>query len=261
VSRPQWTRRDVLGRLGRLAAGVVAAPLVGSCAGRPAERLAVAPAGQSADRLLPGTHALGLDGERDGVLYLPAGGSPRGLLLMLHGAGGTGRRSLRLVMAAADAASCAVLAPDSRGPTWDAVPGRFGPDVRFIERALAGVLPEAAGARPLAVAGFSDGATYALALGRANGQLFSHILAFSPGFLIPTHPAGTPGIFVSHGRSDQVLPIETCSRVLVPKLRREGYQVRYREFDGRHEVPPEVAREAMDWWAASLPQPESTPRQ
>ena len=257
MSRPHWTRRDVLGHLGRLAAGVVAAPLAESCAGRPAERLAVVPAGGSTRRLMPGTHALGLGGERDGVLYVPPGGSPRRLLLMLHGAGGTGRRSLRLVMAAADAASCAVLAPDSRGPTWDAVPGRFGPDVRFIESALAGVLPEGAGASPLAVAGFSDGATYALALGRANGQFFSHILAFSPGFLIPTHPPGSPGIFVSHGRSDQVLPIETCSRVLVPELRHDGYQVRYREFDGRHEGPLAVVREAMDWFADSLGQPES----
>jgi 4-alpha-glucanotransferase len=32
---------------------------------------------------------------------------------------------------------CAVLAPDSRGATWDAVTGAFGPDVRFLERALA----------------------------------------------------------------------------------------------------------------------------
>ena len=29
-----------------------------------------------------------------------------------------------------------VLAPDSRGTTWDAITGDFGPDVRFLERAL-----------------------------------------------------------------------------------------------------------------------------
>jgi phospholipase/carboxylesterase len=256
VSTSSWSRRDLLGHLGRLAAGVVAAPLLGGCAAGPPERLDAAPSGRAGRWPAPGAHALNLGGERDGVLYLPSG-EPRALLLMLHGAGGSGRRTLRLVKAAADAAGCAVLAPDSRARTWDAVPERFGPDVRFIERALAGALPGGPGSRPWAVAGFSDGATYALGLGRANGHLFSHVLAFSPGFLIPTHPAGTPRIFVSHGRSDRVLPIDACSRVLVPQLRREGYQVRYREFDGDHEVPPAVAHEAVDWFAGRLAKRES----
>ena len=125
--------------------------------------------------------------------------------------------------------------------------GGCGPAARFIERALATTLPLAT-RWPLAVAGFSDGATYALGLGRANGHLFSHVLAFSPGFLVRTHAAGAPRIFVSHGRSDRILPIDACSRVLVPELRREGYDVRYREFDGGHEVPPTVTREAVDWF-------------
>jgi phospholipase/carboxylesterase len=30
-------------------------------------------------------------------------------------------------------------------------------------------------------------------------------------------------------------------------LRRAGYDVRYREFDGPHTVPADVAREAVDW--------------
>jgi phospholipase/carboxylesterase len=179
---------------------------------------------------------------------------------MLHGAGGSGQRSLHLVMDAADAAGCAVLAPDSRARTWDAVPGQFGPDVRFIERALAGALPRLNPPSSWAVAGFSDGATYALGLGRANGHLFSHVLAFSPGFLIPIHPAGAPGIFVAHGRGDRILPIEACSRVLVPQLRRAGYAVRYREFDGDHQVPPAVAREAVGWFAAT-PAQRNSPRQ
>jgi phospholipase/carboxylesterase len=100
----------------------------------------------------------------------------------------------------------------------------------------------------VALAGFSDGATYALALGRANGDRFTHLLAFSPGFLIPARPSGTPGILVSHGLADDVLPIDRCSRKLVPALRRQGYHVRYREFEGRHEVPPAIAREGLDWW-------------
>jgi predicted esterase len=45
-----------------------------------------------------------------------------------------------------------------------------------------------------------------------------------------------------------VLPIERCSRKIVPQLEREGYEVRYREFDGPHTVPETVAREALQWF-------------
>ena len=169
------------------------------------------------------------------------------MILMLHGAGGSGRRAVRFLTAAADETGCVLLAPDSRRRTWDGVVGGFGADVRFIERALAAAFDRTAGdRRRLAVAGFSDGATYALALGRANGELFSDILAFSPGFLVPIHPAGRPRIYVSHGRNDAILPIDSCSRVLVPLLRRDGYEVAYQEFEGPHEVPPAVARDAVD---------------
>jgi phospholipase/carboxylesterase len=33
----------------------------------------------------------------------------------------------------------------------------------------------------------------------------------------------------------------------VPRLQRAGYEVLYREFDGPHRVPPEIAREGVEW--------------
>ena len=45
-------------------------------------------------------------------------------------------------------------------------------------------------------------ASYALSLGIANGNLFSHVLAFSLGFLAPASQTGSPRIFVSHGTQD-----------------------------------------------------------
>jgi hypothetical protein len=39
----------------------------------------------------------------------------------------------------------------------------------------------------------------------------------------------------------------------VSGLRRRGYDVTFREFDGRHEVPAEIAREGMHWLAATSP--------
>src|SRR5207249_8920810 len=100
------------------------------------------------------------------------------------------------------------------------------------------------------VGGFSDGATYAISLGLANGDLFPRVAAFSPGFVIPAPLHGHPRFFVSHGRSDPILPIDECSRVIVPRLRSMGYDVTFREFDGRHEMPPDVAGEALRWMAA-----------
>jgi phospholipase/carboxylesterase len=98
----------------------------------------------------------------------------------------------------------------------------------------------------VAVAGFSDGASYALGLGLANGRLFRQVVAFSPGFVPPGPRTGRPPVYVSHGTDDDVLPVDRTSRDVVPALRDDGYDVTYREFAGGHWVPPEVAREAAD---------------
>jgi phospholipase/carboxylesterase len=100
----------------------------------------------------------------------------------------------------------------------------------------------------LAIGGFSDGASYALSLGISNGDLFTHVLAFSPGFVAPAGRPGSPRIFVSHGVRDGVLPIDRCSRRIVPELERGGYDVLFREFDGGHTLPPEIASEAVGWF-------------
>jgi phospholipase/carboxylesterase len=101
----------------------------------------------------------------------------------------------------------------------------------------------------ITLGGFSDGATYALSLGLRNGDLFPRVVAFSPGFIVEGPPHGTPRFFVSHGTADTILPIDSCSRRIVPALRQRGYDVTFREFDGGHEVPESIAREAMNWIA------------
>jgi phospholipase/carboxylesterase len=130
----------------------------------------------------------------------------------------------------------------------NALMGGYGPDVEFIDRALRETFNSlAVDAERLVVAGFSDGASYALSLGLTNGDLFTHVVAFSPGFSAPAERRGKPPVFVSHGTADEVLPIDRTSRQIVPRLEREGYEVLYREFDGPHTVPKPVAREALDW--------------
>src|SRR5438309_1856117 len=59
---------------------------------------------------------------------------------------------------------------------------------------------------------------------------------------------GRPPIFISHGTADEILDIDQSSRVFVPALRRQGYRVQFRQFDGPHTIPPEVAKEAFRWW-------------
>ncbi len=236
-------------------------------------RLTPVAQGPDPRRLDPGLHAL--DG-RHGAQHLlflpvdrseldPAGrpgsrGAPRAhsraLVVLFHGSGSDPLRMLRLVEQEAERAGIALLLPKSSGYTWDAVLGAFGPDVAELDGLLGAVSALLPVDRDrLAVGGFSDGASYALSLGRVNGDLFRHVLAFSPGFVVPGRPAGTPRIFISHGTSDPVLPIERCSRLLVPALRREGYDVDYREFDGGHVVPRELVAAALASLTAAPPGP------
>ena len=199
-----------------------------------------------------GLRHLGLGSGRDGLLYVPRGHDATGatpLALTLHGAGGDARSGISHLIDLADEFGLVLLSPESRGRTWDVLGGGFGPDVGFIDRALGQTFDRlAVDASRLAVTGFSDGASYALSLGLTNGDLFTHVMAFSPGFAAPADRRGKPPVFVSHGTRDRVLPIERCSRRIVPQLEREGYGVRYREFDGPHTVPETVAREALEWF-------------
>jgi phospholipase/carboxylesterase len=210
------------------------------------------PQGRQGD---PGEYPLGLGRVRDGLLYVPRplteAPAARDLILALHGAGGSGARILQVLRPAADQYGFIVLAPDSRGRTWDAVTGQFGPDIPCIDRALRRAFAEClVDPRSITVAGFSDGAGYALSLGLTNGDLFSRVLAFSPCFVTSGARHGRPAIFVSHGARDSILPIDRCGRRIVEDLRTTGYRVRFREFDGGHTITGDVLRDAMRWMKA-----------
>jgi phospholipase/carboxylesterase len=203
--------------------------------------------------LEPGERRIGAATGRGALLFVPRSAIDKQavpVMVMLHGAGGAAD-GMRFTFAHAERIGAVVLAPESRAQTWDVIVGGFGPDVAFINTALEqtfSILP--VDSSRIAVGGFSDGASYALSLGLANGQLFTHVIAFSPGFNAAPAYHGSPRVFISHGTGDRVLAINRTSRRIVPQLREAGYDVTYEEFEGPHEVPPAIAEQAFDWFAA-----------
>ena len=206
-----------------------------------------------------GYQKLNLSGtKRDGVLYVPRTISkPAPLILMLHGNRDSGEIILHKIRAIADEIGAIVVAPDSRDFTWDVARGpidetainRFGADVAFIDRSLQYVFSRyEIDPKRIAIGGFSDGGSYALSVGLMNGDLFTHVIAFSPGFMRLKNIAGHPQVFLAHGTNDDILPIDQCSRVFAKAIRNAGYDLTYVEFHGRHVVVEKIARQALAEW-------------
>ncbi len=199
----------------------------------------------------PGVHVLDDNNGRRALLCIPPtynAAVPSPFMLMLHGARGDGDRTLEGQRDAADRHGVVLLCPSTRSGTWDAITGSFAHDLEKLDTLLAQVF-ERCNIDPTRIAsgGFSDGATYALSLGLLNGQLFTHIIAHSPGFIISDERYGKPRVYVSHGRQDEVLPFDRCGAVIVAQLEKEGYAPRFDVFDGGHVASPELRSAALGW--------------
>ncbi len=248
-----WPRRRFLG--GISAAGSLALssrlwtlPAHGDAGN---SRLSARP-GKAKGSIKAGLHSMGLRSERDALLYVPGSAAKfkrAPLIVSLHGAGRDADRAIEMLRSLSDEHGFLLLAPASEGPTWDVIQSKYGPDIAFLDQSLARAFDlRDVDHRRVAIAGFSDGASYSLSVGLSNGDFFGAVLGFSPGFIIPGVFTGRPPIFISHGTVDPILPIDQCSRRIVPALKRSGYRVTYREFEGKHTLPPEVAGEAMRWF-------------
>ena len=220
-----------------------------------------------------GEFPLGLGDRRDGVIIVPASyrpNVPAPLLIALHGASGGHQRILHRLGDTVRGCGAIILAPDSRWVTWDVLQGGYGPDPRligpdvaFLDRALEYVFGRyRIDPTHIALQGFSDGASYSLSIGLANGDLMTHIIANSPGFIAPPidqegriQQVGAPKIYISHGTADEVLPIALCGRPYAYALSQIGYDVTYREFQGPHTIPPEVLVEMLAWWLGDYSPP------
>ncbi|HSR40671.1 MAG TPA: hypothetical protein VLL48_00830 [Longimicrobiales bacterium] len=219
--------------------------------GEPPFRLTARPGEPTTDPP-SGEESLGLGTLRDGLLYVPEGYDPdvpAPLFVALHGFGGSAE-DWQSYPGRAEDRSMVFLAIESRADTWDVIRSGYGSDVRFLNRALEHTF-ERCRIDPgrIALGGFSDGATYALSLGLVNGDLFTHLVGYSPGFVVrPDPPAGEPTIFLSHGTNDIIIPVQGTRSGIVPGLREMGYDVTFVEFDGGHGVPAEISEQALDWF-------------
>ncbi|MCC9136971.1 alpha/beta hydrolase [Pontibacter silvestris] len=218
-------------------------------------RLTVTPPGKHTAKaeFTTGVEQLSLDNKKDGFIYVPKeydSSRPAALAVMLHGAGGSAEQGLSLLRQYADANNIILIAPAARKYSWDIiVSDAFGPDVIFIEQALELAFEKyVIDPAHVAIGGFSDGASYALCLGLTNGDLFTHLIAFSPGFVFTLENTGKPAVFISHGVNDPVLRIDPCGRRIASQLKRQGLAVNYVEFDGVHEIPAHISGSAMEWF-------------
>jgi phospholipase/carboxylesterase len=207
--------------------------------------------------LPPGRHELEFDDGRDAILVVPEGlepGAPTPLLVMFHGAGGEANRVLPHLVPLARSRRFLLLAPQSMFPTWDIVIGGHGPDLERLDAALGQVaLRFQLDPARLAFAGFSDGGSYALSVGMTNGDVASHVIGLSAGFMNVFTPTGTPRVFLAHGRADSQLPLETSARPHALRLLQEGIDLTLLPFEGDHVIVPQVVERAVEFFLGPQP--------
>jgi phospholipase/carboxylesterase len=187
------------------------------------------------------------------------------LLVLLHGAGQGPGTMIEALRPTADARGIVLLAPAAHGVTWDVIrlaqqsaalgsgdPYRYlgSPDGRNVADAIA-ALPERMpfDRARIALAGFSDGATFALALGTDRAATFGLVAAWSPGLaVVAARPARGRAVVVAHGRLDGVLAFDQTANRIVPMLRGRGLAVRFVPFRGQHVISAEGIAATLDQW-------------
>ncbi len=193
-----------------------------------------------------------------GYLLLPESIDPARtypLLTVLHGAGRQDELLLRAYRDEPAARGAVFLIPRSAQPTWDLLVGGARHDLDFLEHAYAEIYRRVPvdHARQ-ALIGYSDGASYALAVGLSNPRLFAAVMGWAAGFVVfdsagvePTDPR--PRILLEHGTHDAVFPFEHVALRNCEILRRLGYEVTFRVDEGGIHWPSrEFQTAALDWF-------------
>ena len=177
------------------------------------------------------------------------------LIVLLHGAGQTPEQMIAIFENDAACRNAVLLAPKSLGQTWDVVAMAIGrameaslsSDVlrysssKDAERVMSAIsqLQQTISTDPSrqVLVGFSDGATFALALGTGRDRPFTAVVGLSPGLaVVPARAAPRRPVLVMHGRSDRSLSFDFTKGTIVPTLRGAGVKVEFVAFPGGHEI-------------------------
>ena len=190
------------------------------------------------------------------VVYVPEsydGVEPWPLVVALHGGSGNGRDFVWTWLREAKSRRALILSPTSQDGTWSLMgPDHdLGPLSRMVD--FVGEHWNLDRSRVL-VTGLSDGGTYSLLCGLAEGSPFTHIAPVS-GVLHPLNLAngnierarGRP-IYLVHGTLDWMFPV-ALARAAHETLEQAGAEIVFREIaDLSHTYPREENARIMDWF-------------
>ena len=176
------------------------------------------------------------------------------LVIVLHGAGRQDELLVRGVQAQRERHPAIYVVPRSQETTWDLVTGGPGVDLAFLDGVMASVYRRYRidPARQVLV-GFSDGASYALAVGLSNPRVFAAVAAWAAGFLAidaanlrPDDPK--PRVLLEYGTRDQLFPFEHVALPMKEAIERLGHPLDFRADEGGIHWPRrEFMADALDW--------------
>jgi len=182
-------------------------------------------------------------------------GRAHALVVVLHGAGRQDELIVRGLQAERERREAIFVVPRSAGMTWDLITGGPGADLAFLDGILHSVHRRyRIDPARRAIAGFSDGASYALALGLSNPRLFSAVMAWAAGFLAidaqNLHPDDPkPRVLLEYGTHDQLFPFEQVAVPMRDTLTRLGYPLDFRTDEGGIHWPRrELMADMLDWF-------------
>jgi predicted esterase len=177
------------------------------------------------------------------------------LVVVLHGAGRQDEMIVRGLQTERARRDAIFVVPRSLAPTWDLIAGGTGVDLAFLD----GVLQSVYGrfridAARQALVGYSDGASYGLAIGLSNPRIFAAVMAWAAGFLAidgqnlrPDDPK--PRVFLEYGTHDQLFPFEHVALPMRDALTKLGYPLEFRADEGGIHWPRrEFLGDALDWF-------------
>jgi predicted esterase len=177
------------------------------------------------------------------------------LVVVLHGAGRQDEMIVKGLQAERERRQAVFVVPRSLGMTWDLIAGGDGVDLRFLDGVLHSLYRRfRIDPARRALVGYSDGASYALAVGLSNPRAFAAVMSWAAGFLaIDAHNLAPddprPRVLLEHGTQDQIFPFERVAVPLRDALVRLGYDVTFRTDEGGiHWPSPEFQTAALDWF-------------